>query len=418
MNKKDEIIEMSPYAPIRKQNEQWWVIGDIIAENGGITRDGKCSDMTKQLIKGLVIDPHIDYSYEVSKEARQIAIAYASNLGYWVQIAAQYKLSGKQIFDLGETLVEMLSNTDVGDCTLKDWQAPYDAFFIRFGKQNKINLTYGENKKAYVDGAFISISANNKNPENRNINIGFSYVKEDGRDLVIPEEIIRFLPEDQCIPINDAIKNFINRRIKNINEESIYSELDNLTKDDQLKSADEKKVQEAIKSCLDKEIENIYEENIDSESDNIIKDIKINSAKLSETILTTLVELVINSMFYIESIKGEIKSSPGRDAPPNMVAAWENAKPEKRVKLRRNLSREGYTIVKFTGHELNNNSHHTGDSKKTHWRRGHWRNQAHGQNKSLIKRIWIKPVMVNSSKLDGEDVPGHIYVAEDKPAVN
>jgi hypothetical protein len=33
-------------------------------------------------------------------------------------------------------------------------------------------------------------------------------------------------------------------------------------------------------------------------------------------------------------------------------------------------------------------------SPHSHWRKGHWRNQRHGEKNTLVKRIWIKPVFV------------------------
>lgn len=43
----------------------------------------------------------------------------------------------------------------------------------------------------------------------------------------------------------------------------------------------------------------------------------------------------------------------------------------------------------------NVNHAHVG-AKRMHWRRGHYRNQRHGLNFSLVKLIWIEPVLVNA----------------------
>jgi hypothetical protein len=43
----------------------------------------------------------------------------------------------------------------------------------------------------------------------------------------------------------------------------------------------------------------------------------------------------------------------------------------------------------------NVNRAHVG-AKRMHWRRGHYRNQRHGINFSLLKLIWIEPVLVNA----------------------
>jgi hypothetical protein len=37
-----------------------------------------------------------------------------------------------------------------------------------------------------------------------------------------------------------------------------------------------------------------------------------------------------------------------------------------------------------------------GTSPRMHWRRGHWRDQLHGPKLSLVKKMWIEPVLVNA----------------------
>lgn len=43
-----------------------------------------------------------------------------------------------------------------------------------------------------------------------------------------------------------------------------------------------------------------------------------------------------------------------------------------------------------------------------HWRRGHWRRQAHGAGTLERRLIWIRPVLVRRDR--GEDVESHVYV--------
>lgn len=39
-------------------------------------------------------------------------------------------------------------------------------------------------------------------------------------------------------------------------------------------------------------------------------------------------------------------------------------------------------------------------SPHAHWRRGHWRNQRHGPQNTLVKRIWLKPVYVGLTTVE------------------
>lgn len=375
--------EMSPYAPIRLQNENWWRFADHIAQQGFVTRTGQFGGDVPQMIMDSLVQPIVQAAAIASQtepeiqEAIPLLIANAYELRHWVPLTSQYQLSGKQIFDLGDTLVEMLANTDVGDCTLKNWQAPYDAFFIRFGKQNKISLEFDEGVREFADGAFIAVTPWDSVGLQRRIKIGFTMVKDDNSGVMLPGYFMDIIPEEQDMPINDAIQHAIDRRIASFEAEVTETSLSTAIKENRIAQ---------IQQC--------------------------------EKIIKALLELVVNSMFYIESIGGEAKYSPGRDAPPVHVAEWENATPEKRVKLRKKIIHDGYTIVRMAGHELNGSTgSFTGDSKKTHWRRGHWRNQPHGEKLSLVKLVWIKPVMVNADK-STDMVTGHIYVAEDKPALH
>ena len=45
----------------------------------------------------------------------------------------------------------------------------------------------------------------------------------------------------------------------------------------------------------------------------------------------------------------------------------------------------------------------------THWRRGHWRNEAFGPARSLRKLIWVMPVRVGSRSAEDDDT-GHLYL--------
>lgn len=375
--------EMSPYAPIRLTSMVWWQFGERLANAGFVNREGQFAADVPQMILDYVVDPMIDAAVQQAstdphlRQALPMLVAKAYEQRHWAPLVAQYLLSGKQIFDLGDTLVEMLAHTDVADCTLKDWHSPYDAFFIRFGKQDQVGLEFDEGVMEFADGAFIAITPWDDARTQRRIKIGFTMVKDDNSGVMMPGYFMDFTPEEQSMPVREAIQHAIDRRIAVFESEPVES---------------------AFATAL--------------------KEARIGQMKDCATIIKNLLELVINSMFYIESIRGESKFSPGRDAPPSYVAEWENASLDKRVKLRKKIISDGYTIVRMAGHELNGtNTSSAGGTKKTHWRRGHWRNQHHGEKMSLVKLIWIKPVMINADK-GTEPLHGHIYVAEDKPAIH
>lgn len=49
---------------------------------------------------------------------------------------------------------------------------------------------------------------------------------------------------------------------------------------------------------------------------------------------------------------------------------------------------------------------------RTHWRRGHWRNQRHGENLMNTKLVWIKPTLVGKAQEQDQPLLGHVYVSK------
>ena len=93
------------------------------------------------------------------------------------------------------------------------------------------------------------------------------------------------------------------------------------------------------------------------------------------------------------------------------VAQWEGTSPARRRKLQSKLIADGYTLVHLVGEEIAHRADVSGSGTVApHWRRGHWREQAHGERMSLRKRILIKPTLVNSRDVsDPLQVQGHVY---------
>lgn len=299
-------------------------------------------------------------------------VAKALELRHWVPLAAQYELCGKQIFDLGDELVEMLANTDIGECTLESWQAPYETFFVRFGRQESTKLPYQDEEEdefEYLDGAFVGVTPWDDYSSQRRIKFGFTTVRKNGKGMTMPGYFFDFTPEEQCMPIMLAIDHAITRRIDGFGDEDYGSEA------------------------------------LNAHRKNLLLD--------NKTIIQQSVSLLINSLFYLESNENKGRNGilePGRDAPPELVVAWAQTKPEKRDKLRRKINSDGYTLVRFFGKEfIGNGKSHAAGVKKTHWRKGHWRQQRYGAELALVKRLWIKPTIINSEQ-QHDDLAGHIYV--------
>lgn len=367
---------LSPYAPIRYRDIGWWEFARDMAKAGKVLPDGRITHDLPDIVMDMFVKPVTAEFVKKNTGHEDVAgltgmfLPRMMELRHWVPLAAQYELNGRQIFDLTDELVEMLSQTDVGDCTLETWKAPYDAFFIRFGKQESMKLPF-EDDFEYVDGAFVAVTPwNEHSSDERRIKFGFTMVGKEGNGMTLPGYFFDFNPDEQRMPVTQAIAHSVERRADGFEEEGSSSKYA-LTSNRKL----------------------------------LLKD--------NATIIEQGTQLIVNALFYIESIGGkvfDISREPGRDAPPEQVVEWARSKPEKRNKLRSRMFSEGYAVVRLLGKELSGSQQSlTGSSLKTHWRRGHWRQQRHGPQNSLVKRIWVKPTMVNADH-PHDDLPGHIYV--------
>lgn len=368
---KDDTL-LSPYAPIRYRNIGWWEFARNAAKVGRVAPSGQITSDLPDAIMEMFIMPVTKRFVEVNADRPDISnltgifVSRMMELRHWVPLVAQYDLNGRQIFDLTDELVEMLAQTDVEDCTLNDWKAPYDAFFIRFGKQESMKLEF-EDDFEYVDGAFVAVTPWDEHSDKRRIKFGFTMVGKDGNGMTLPGYYFDFAPDEQRMPIKEAIAHSIERRASGFDEEC------------------------SAESALTAHRKVLLKDNAE--------------------LIENGIQLIVNALFYIESVGGNEPAGslePGRDVPPEQVVEWMQAKPEKRHKLKSRMFSDGYAVVRLLGKELRGAQNSTGTSTKTHWRRGHWRQQHHGSQNSLLKRIWIKPTMVNADQ-PHDDLPGHIY---------
>lgn len=288
---------------------------------------------------------------------------------HWVPLIGQYHANGKQIFDLNDNIVGMLRNTDVNDCNLLDWHPPYDSFFVRFGKQDEMKLQFDDGFE-YLDGAFVAVTPWNEAGTERRLKIGLTTVKDDGSGVMLPGYFIDFSPEEQALSPKDAVSAFIARKAADLETDP-------------------------------------------DQSDNNKALIEIRKAEYREgaELLQRAIELVVNCLFYIESMGSKKELSPGRDVPVDLLVKWKQSPQLRKFKATQKIGANGYVMVRMLGDEAQHGgSSATGsrDDVTTHWRRGHWRRQHHGPQNSLYKRVWIRPVMVNPGK-SHEELPGHVY---------
>jgi len=133
--------------------------------------------------------------------------------------------------------------------------------------------------------------------------------------------------------------------------------------------------------------------------------------------------VIVNSMCFLSAYHHDAISS-WEDAPADLVAKAEAPETSRRVHMateaaKQRLDELGFVKIRICGvktAELLDQARTAipGDgssSVRPHWRRGHWRRQKHGERLTLIRLMWIRPVLVNANL--GKPATGHIYEAED-----
>lgn len=375
MSIKDD--ESSAYAPIRQRGVLWWKYAQTAAKDGHVNAEGMISGqlplMIEQYLVRLYVSAFADTvrGQENASHLNGIHLAKTLLFRHWVPMVGQYELCGRQIFDLHDSLVEMLAETDLGECTLENLNMPYEAFYVRFGKQESMSLPFEGDEREYLDGAFVARTPFDKT--GYRLKIGFTTVKENGAGVMLPGYFIDLQPAELQLALPEAIDAALRRK---------QAEYD---KDD----AEGGEQGRAINSYRRQE------------------------SKDSAELLKAGATLLVNALFYLES-HGSLspEPGPGRDTPPDRVSRWHQMDSKRRRKEKSALTADGYAIVRLVGSEVADRvGVGASGSLRTHWRRGHWRHQRHGEGLSQRKRIWIKPVMVGSDQLvDPSSQPGHVYM--------
>ncbi len=110
---------------------------------------------------------------------------------------------------------------------------------------------------------------------------------------------------------------------------------------------------------------------------------------------TQALQLAGNALAYVTAYPDDIQTQwqPGTSEALSAKAA----KPGKEgFRAASKLRSMGYREVRVVGGEFERADERAraGGPRSAHWRRGHWRNQAHGPQLSLRKLIWIQPMRV------------------------
>lgn len=265
--------------------------------------------------------------------------------------------AGSQIFEMEENLIEELNATDVDDVTVDELHLPYNAFYLRF--QN------GLGEGGMIDGFVIE-----KRVAQENI-IYFQPFSADGLIL-----------NGGYIPIStDTIPQAIEKMVA--------------------------KYQGSGDSSIMEIVTN--HELTDEKETALREDSKEHTARMRQgyVVLGEYLNLLINSILYIDHCRSPNQQQWPADAPRHLVDKAQGDKPGAR-KAAQALRASGWTkvhlckIEEMATESENDNVTNITSGRRGHWRRGHWKRQRHGPGYSLVKRIRIRPTLVRASAGHGQ----------------
>jgi hypothetical protein len=333
----------------------------------GFTADGQGTVYLKDTIYSKLLLPQIAIINQTpspetcgQRQANAMLIcATAATHAAWVRF-------GRQIFELSPGLVEAFRLTDVKNASFEGLHLPYRSFFLHFGLQP--DLVFDDSSRLspeYVDGAYILQTGAGTITVELTLTRPAGEVASHlpGLHISIDPVLARLGAEDA---MNQAIDN------------SLSMGYGNIPQLDPMYEAEALRLQEAARS-----------------------------------VLTKAASLISNALFYLSEPQDDLTLKYEEGAPPALVKRALQGKPGQQQQAKQALNTEGYAFVRYCGAHFSRHGANDGSSSeltKAHWRRGHWRNQPHGPQLTLIKRVWIRPVLVKA-EANTSDV-GRVYTVD------
>ena len=300
-----------------------------------------------------------------------------------VQVFGQFLDGGKVIYDLAAALTQSLLITDAEDIPCGELSFPGNAFYLHFGPESGLT---GDGFN--IEGAFV--------------------VRLDDRMVIdlVPQGFGQ--PHFLALPMGDSV---IGIHIL-------------LTSPDKTVSA---ALTESISDVLENNAKVMaqvaeVERQLERQFGQVVK-VPSPVANLAERgpLLLKALNLIVNTMFYLMAEPDDVVEDWGRGTPTEAVEALQKEQKPGTVKsLENTLAKSGYTKVRFVGKKfaqsvgarLIQEVSSSGRTMAAHFRRGHFRRQPYGPERSLRKTIFVAPVFVNSDS--GVASAGRIYTVDDQ----
>lgn len=305
--------------------------------------------------------------------------------------------AGRQIMDFPQSLTEMLSKTDIDDIPLNAIRMPYASQYVHFGPQAELELELGW----LVDGAYVE-----QRGEVGDLRITITAVPRDHADsekwYVSPEPEFSqdFVGEFRTMDLATAIDTVLATHLAAFGRSKGRAG-GNITQEIQAEAA--------AKGCeVPKDLDLV---DIGPKMANVREEITLQRFPVYKA----AIRLVVNALCYIAAYPDDIGTAWPAGTPETLLKKVVSGVGKEQARARSKLSALGYVPVHICGKRIVeqrdrlNMAATTAGGKATHWRRGHWRNQVHGQGRSLRKLIWMMPTLVGAKEREEAEF-GHLYL--------
>lgn len=306
--------------------------------------------------------------------------------------------AGRQIMDFPPALIDMLSKTDVDDIQLNNIKLPYAAQYLHFGPQADLELEPGW----LVDGAYVELRGESGDvrftvtaiPVERDLSEQWYVVPE-------PEYTQDFVGKYRLMDLGTAVDIVLSDRLASLQERQAKPGGD--ITDDAKAGLAEKGVSlpERMK-ILNKGPEMAVHRN------------EITHRR--HPIYKAALQLAVNALCYISAYPEDIETVWPEGTPDSLKKKADDGHGKAKMRAKSKLTAMGYVPVHLCGRRISEQRSEKGldrpEDKQvaTHWRRGHWRNQAFGPKRALRKLIWVMPTLIGSKSDKDEPDSGHIYL--------
>lgn len=303
--------------------------------------------------------------------------------------------SGRQIIDFPASLVGLFSETDVENIPMKAIKMPFASQYLHFGPSADLEIAPGW----LVDGAYVesrgdegdmrfTITAIPKDPSLS----ALWYVYPE------PMESQDFIETFRDSDLSHAIDALMDIKVKEL-EAKIRESGGDIT--DKVKEEFSKKGEEPPK---DLRLFDVSPQNAQT---------RLEREQRQYPIYRAAMRLVVNALCYLTAYQDDITEVWPKGTPRGLMEKTGSPDEKVSTKARSKLSSMGYVPIYYCGKHFEEQRELAGLSEskhiRAHWRRGHWRNQAHGTGFTLRKLIWVMPVLVSAEHQE-DDIAGHLYL--------